>query len=71
VAPALHGDGQLAGDHGLADAALAGHHAVYLADPAALSQGLDLEGAFTLALRAVFTAGAAIVGTIAHNDSPL
>ena len=45
VAAALHGDGQLAGDHGLADAALAGHHAVDLADPAAFPQGLDLEGA--------------------------
>ena len=68
VAPALHGNGQLAGDHGLADAALAGHHAVNLADPAALPQGLDLEGAAALALRAAFTAAAAIVGTIAHNQ---
>ena len=68
VAPALHGDGQLAGDHGLADAALAGHHAVNLADPAALPQGLDLEGAAPLALGAAFTAAAAIVGTIAHNQ---
>ena len=42
--------------------------AVNLADPAALPQGLDLEGAAALALRAAFTAAAAIVGTIAHNQ---
>ena len=66
---ALTADGhrQLAGDHGLADAALAGHHAVDLTDAAALPQRLDLEGTFVFAIRAALAARTAIVGTIAHN----
>lgn len=32
MAPAAHGDRQLAGDHGLSDAALAGHDAEHLTD---------------------------------------
>ena len=67
VAPALHGDGQLAGDHGLADAALAGHHAVDLTYAAAGAEGLFLKYVYFLALAAAFAAGAAIVGAIAHN----
>lgn len=58
---------QLAGDHGFADAALAGHHAVDLTDAAAVAQWLDLEGTFVLAVCAVFGAAAAIVGAFAHS----
>ena len=65
---ALHGDGQLACDHGLAYAALAGDHAVDLAHPAALVQGLLFEYVCLLALSAAFTAAAAIMGTFAHRD---
>ena len=66
VAPAAHGDGQLAGDHGLAHAALAGHDAVDLADSGGrivfLQQGLGL-----LPLAAALTAGGAIVRAFAHK----
>ena len=65
IAPAAHGDGQLAGDHGLAHAALAGYHAVYLADTGVrvvlLQQGLGL-----LPLPAVLAAGGAVMGAFAH-----
>ena len=70
VAPALHGDGQLAGDHGFADAALAGDDAVDLTDMAALMKGLDLEGASALTVSAALAAAAAIVGTL-MGISPL
>jgi len=68
VAPALHGDGQLAGDHGFADAALAGDDAVDLTDMAALMKGLDLEGASALTVSAALAAAAAIVGAFTHGN---
>ena len=65
VAPALHGDGQLAGDHGLADAALAGYDAVDLAHMGIgivlLQQGLGL-----LTGPAALAAGGAVVSAFAH-----
>ena len=69
IALALHGHGQLAGDHGLAYAALAGHNAVDLAYPAALVEGLFLKYIGFLALPAALAAGTAIMGTFAHNNS--
>ena len=66
MAPAAHGDRQLAGDHGLADAALAGHDAEHLADVGfgmvLLQQGLGL-----LPLAAALAAGGAVMGAFAHN----
>ena len=58
---------QLAGDHGLAYAALAGHHAVDPTYAAAGAEGLFLKYVYFLALAAAFAAGAAIMGAIAHN----
>ena len=58
---------QLAGDHGLAYAALAGHHAVDLTYAAAGAEGLLFKYVGFLALAAAFAAGAAIMGAIAHN----
>ena len=55
------------GDHGLAYAALAGHHAVDLTYAAAGAEGLLFKYVGFLALAAAFAAGAAIVGTFAHN----
>ena len=64
---AAHGDGQLTGDHGLTNAALAGHNAVYLTYAAAVAQRLDLKGTAAFALGAALTATAAIMGTFTHN----
>ena len=65
MAPAAHGDRQLAGDHGLAHAALAGHDAVHLADVGVrvvlLQKGLGL-----LPFAAALAAGGAVMGTLAH-----
>ena len=69
AAPALHSDGQLAGDHGLAHAALAGDHAVDLAHAAARMEGLLFKYVDFLALAATFAAGAAIMCAFAHNDN--
>ena len=66
IALAPYGHRQLAGDHGLAHAALAGHDAVDFAYAAAGPQGLLLEYVGFLALTAAFAAGAAIMGAIAH-----
>ena len=67
VALTPHRHRQLAGDHGLAYAALAGHHAVDLTYAAAGAEGLLFKYVGFLALAAAFAAGAAIVGAIAHN----
>ena len=65
-APAAHDDSQLAGDHGLADAALAGHHAVDLAH-AGIGVVLFQKRLGLLAFGTAFAAGGAVVGTFAHE----
>ena len=62
---AAHGHGQLAGDHGLAHAALTGDNAVDFAYAATLMEGLFLK--YILALAAVLAAAAAIVIALAHS----
>ena len=67
VAAAAHGDGQLAGDHGLADAALAGHDAIDFAD---LGLGMMLlqQGLRLLTFAAALAAGGAIMDAFAHDS---
>ena len=66
VAPAAHGDRQLAGDHGFAHAALAGHDAEHFAD-VGLGMVLLQQGLGLLPLAAALAAGGAVMGAFAHN----
>ena len=66
VAPPAHGDRQLAGDHGLAHAALAGHDAEHFAD-VGLGMVLLQQGLGLLPLAAALAAGGAVMGTFTHS----
>ena len=66
IALAAQADGELARDHRLADAALAGHDAEHLAD-VRIGVGLFQKGLGTGALTAAFAAGRAVVGAFTHG----
>ena len=67
VTAAVQRDGELARDHGLADAALAGHNAEHLAD-VAFGVRRFAQGLRRCTLSAALAAGRAIMGAFAHRS---
>ena len=66
IAAAAHGDCQLAGDHGFAHAALAGHNSVDLAHMGVRVMGFQQR--LRLPRGAALPAGGAVMCTLAHID---